>query len=91
MTDIPSTAPANLGPNRYLPDLPLVIWMVLLALTLGLVGGLDADAMIAGFNIGFGRALGEFALILLPSFTLAAALSRRNVGSKAAGRTAALA
>ncbi|MEO1788634.1 MAG: permease, partial [Pseudomonadota bacterium] len=40
---------------------------------------------------GFGRALGEFALILVPSFTLAAALSRQNLASNAAGRTVALA
>lgn len=91
MTHIPSTAPATLSARRYVPDLPLVIWMVLLALVLALAGGLDADEMVTSFNIGFGRALGEFALILLPSFTLAAALSRRNVGSEAAGLTAALA
>lgn len=77
--------------RRLLPDLPLVMWMVLLSLTLGLVGGLSAGEMVATFNSGFGRALGEFALILLPSFTLAAALSHQSIGSEAAGRTAALA
>ncbi len=74
-----------------LPDLPLVIWMVALSLLLGLAGGLEATDLVASFNLGFGRALGEFALILLPSFTLAAALSRRNIASESAGRTAALA
>lgn len=91
MTHIPTTAPTTSKPKRLAPDLPLVVWMVLLTLVLGLLGGLNADEMIAGFNAGFGRALGEFALILLPSFTLAAALSRRNIASEAAGRTAALA
>ncbi|MEM6848419.1 MAG: permease [Pseudomonadota bacterium] len=91
MTDIPSTGSATIGLKRHLPDLPLVIWMVILSLALGLAGGMDATEVIAGFNTGFGRALGEFALILLPSFALAATLSRRNVGSAAAGRTASLA
>ncbi|WP_420349836.1 hypothetical protein [Pelagibius sp.] len=77
--------------SQWLPDLPLVVWMVLLTLLLGLAGGLGATEMIATFNTGFGWALGEFALILLPSFTMAAALSCRNVASEAAGRTTALA
>ncbi len=77
--------------SRWLPDLPLVIWMVLLTLLLGLASGLGAAEMISTFNTGFGWALGEFALILLPSFTMAAALSCRNVASEAAGRSAALA
>ncbi len=77
--------------KRHVPDLPLVVWMVLLALVIGLGGGLGATELIGVFNDGFGRALGEFALILLPSFTLAAALSRQNVASDAAGRTTVLA
>lgn len=77
--------------KRYLPELPLVIWMVLLTLALGLVGGKDAEEVVRNFNTGFGRALGEFALILLPSFTIAAALSARNVSSETAGRMAAFA
>ncbi|SNZ19128.1 permease [Cohaesibacter gelatinilyticus] len=91
MSDYQASIPASAGFKRYVPDLPLVIWMVLLTLLLGLMGGLPAVDLIAGFNQGFGRALGEFALILLPSFTLAAALSRQNLGSDAAGRTAAMA
>ncbi|MEO1329422.1 MAG: permease [Pseudomonadota bacterium] len=79
------------GLKGYVPDLPLVIWMVLLSLVLGLSGGMGADEVVKEFNTGFGRALGEFALILLPSFTLAAALSRQNIASNAAGRTVALA
>lgn len=77
--------------STHVPDLPLVIWMVFLTLVLGLSTGMGADEVVAAFNTGFGRALGEFALILLPSFTLAAVLSRRNIASAAAGRTVALA
>lgn len=79
------------GLKNHIPDLPLVIWMVLLTLVLGLSAGMDADEVVAAFNAGFGRALGEFALILLPSFILAAALSRQNIASHAAGRTVAFA
>ena len=76
--------------KSYLPELPLVVWMVLLTLILGLIGGLEANELAHEYNAGFGRALGEFALILLPSFTIAAALSVRNISSETAGRTAAL-
>lgn len=91
MTDTPATPFVASGSKSYLPDLPLVIWMVGLTLVLGLAAGLEADLVIGQFNAGFGRALGEFALILLPSFTLAAALSRQNIASNAAGRAVAFA
>lgn len=64
-----------------LPDWPLAIWMVAITLVLGLAGGLGAPDLVRAFNAGFGRALGEFALILLPSFALAAALSRQQAGA----------
>lgn len=73
----------------YLPDMPLVVWMVLITLILGFAGHLDALQIIAMFNTGFGRAIGEFALILLPSFALAAALSQQNAAP--AQRLAAIA
>ncbi len=91
MADVPSTPLTTSGFKTHVPDLPLVIWMVLLTLLLGLAAGLGANEIIEEFNTGFGGALGAFALILLPSFTLAAALSRQNIASKAAGRTVALA
>ncbi|MEO0682280.1 MAG: permease [Pseudomonadota bacterium] len=65
--------------------------MVAAALALGLAGGLGADELVGTFNAGFGRALGEFALILLPSFVLAACLSRAGVATAGAGRAAAFA
>jgi GntP family gluconate:H+ symporter len=91
MADTSSTSFATLRLKNQVPDLPLVIWMVLLTVVLGLIGGLEANEVIGQFNAGFGRALGEFALILLPSFTLAAVLSQQNIASKAAGRAVALA
>lgn len=91
MADVTSPSHSTSTLQSYVPDLPLVVWMVLLTLVLGLAAGMGADEIVGQFNAGFGRALGEFALILLPSFTLAAALSRRNIASNAAGRTVALA
>ncbi|RED49192.1 hypothetical protein [Aestuariispira insulae] len=88
MTDTQTTSSPAASLNRALPDLPLVIWMVLLTIAVGLGTGLGAERIITEFNLGFGRALGEFALILLPSFTLAAALARQHVISETAGRTA---
>ncbi len=90
MAETPSTSFATLRLKNHVPDLPLVIWMVLLTVLIGLIGGLEANEVTGQFNTGFGRALGEFALILLPSFTLAAVLSQQNIASKAAGRAVAL-
>jgi len=91
MTEMTTLQPEIGTRSRWLPDLPLVVWMVALTLILGLGSGMGSSDVVAAFNVGFGRALGEFALILLPSFTLAAALSRQNVASDAAGRTTVLA
>jgi len=79
MADISSTASQKR--SSFLPDMPLVIWMVLLTIAMGLAAGLPASDLIGSFNRGFGRALGEFALILLPSFALAASLSRQQAAS----------
>lgn len=90
VVDASQVPSAHSGWKQHIPDLPLVIWMVFLALLLGLGSKMDAEQVVMAFNAGFGRALGEFALILLPSFTLAAALSRRNIASNTAGRTVAM-
>jgi len=58
------------------PDLPLPVALILLAVAVGLAAGMDADALLAAFGRGFGRQMGYFALLLLGSFFLAAALSR---------------
>ncbi len=91
MADAPTSASWSSLARRHVPDLPLVVWMVLLTLVLGLASGLGAAELTATFNRGFGRALGEFALILLPSLVLASAMSRQDLASEAAGRVAALA
>jgi GntP family gluconate:H+ symporter len=65
---------------KLMPNWPLVVWLIVAALFLGLVSGLDAPNLIQVFNMGWGRAIGEFALILLPSFVLAAVLTRKNIG-----------
>ena len=91
MTDVANSKADSPGRSHWVPDLPLVVWMVALTLILGLGSGMGSVDLVAAYNLGFGRALGEFALILLPSFTLAAALSRQNVASEAAGRATAFA
>lgn len=73
-----SAAASSKSVASYLPDMPLVIWMVLITIGMGLAGGMSAPELIGIINTGFGRALGEFALILLPSFALAAAMSRHS-------------
>lgn len=65
----------------WLKKLPLPLWMVLLSVGIGLASNTAPKDLIAVFNRGFGRALGEFALILLPSFVLAACLAKRNIAA----------
>lgn len=62
---------------RHAVSLPQPVWLILLALALGLGHGLPAPVLIKNFGAGFGRALGDFALILIPSFVLAACLARQ--------------
>lgn len=77
------------GIRRLLPDWPLVIWLIAITLVLALASGQGAPQIIHTFNAGWGRALGEFALILLPSFTIAAAIARQ--APRLSGRWATLA
>lgn len=65
--------------GRLLPDLPLVVWLVLFTLLLGLFAGYDAKRLVGDFNAGYGAALGEFALILVASFVLASALEQQKI------------
>lgn len=58
-----------------IPDLPLAVWIVLATLALLLAAGDTAEDVVAAFTTGFASSLGEFALLLLPSFILAGALS----------------
>ena len=63
----------------FLTGLPFVVWMILTTLLLALVTGHSSKELITLFNAGWGFAIGEFALILLPSFVLAAALERLQI------------
>lgn len=64
---------------QLIPDLPLVIWLILATLVLGLVAGYDSHQLIGTFNTGYGAFLGEFALILVASFILASALDQQKI------------
>jgi len=65
--------------TRVLPDLPILVWMILISLLIGILAGFSSDQIISTFNSGWGYAAGEFALILLPSFILAAAIDQQKV------------
>lgn len=62
-------------------SLPVPVLLVLGAVGLGLAGGLTPDEVVRRFGQGFGRSLGDLALILLPSFVIAASLSHRALPS----------
>ncbi|HZX30310.1 MAG TPA: Na+/H+ antiporter NhaC family protein [Rhodocyclaceae bacterium] len=66
-------------PQRPRLRLPQPVWLILLALALGLADGLSATDLVRTFSKGFGRSLGDFALILIPSFILAACLARQTL------------
>ena len=66
--------------RRPLINLPQPIWLIILALFVGAVGGLSGQELIKVFGSGYGRALGDFALILIPSFILAACLADQTIG-----------
>jgi gluconate:H+ symporter, GntP family len=80
-----------LSPGRWRAavSIPLPLLLILAGLALAFAGGLTAADTVAAFNQGYGRALGEFALLLIPSFILAACLARAETGGT--GRIAALA
>jgi GntP family gluconate:H+ symporter len=61
-----------------IPHVPLVIWMIVITLLIGLFADFSAKEIIAIYNEGWGYAAGEFALILLPSFLIAASLERQS-------------
>ncbi|HYD31668.1 MAG TPA: hypothetical protein VEB64_12560 [Azospirillaceae bacterium] len=65
--------PATIGALLSVP-LPLV--MLLSALALGIAEGLSGKPLLHALDAGFGAALAEYALILIPAFVLAASLSR---------------
>lgn len=73
-----TTAQARPATNAGLGiSLPLPVLLVLGALAIGIGSGLAPEEVVRRFGQGFGRSLGDFALILLPSFLIAASLSHR--------------
>lgn len=78
------TSPTTGNPPQVAPrwsglNLPQPVWLVLLALVIGLGSGLNGVEVVRAFSSGFGRILGDFALILLPSFVLAGCMSRQQL------------
>ena len=61
------------------PKVPVAILMLLFSILLGVIHGFNAKELVATLNSGFGAALGEYALILLPSFVIAHAVSKSSV------------
>ncbi|MFW8595530.1 arsinothricin export permease ArsQ [Cribrihabitans neustonicus] len=70
---------AKATPVSLWPNWPVLVWMILITLLIGLVAGFSAGEIISTFNSGWGYAAGEFALILLPSFAIAAAIDRQKI------------
>lgn len=62
--------------NGALLSVPLPLVMLLAALALGIAGGLSGKPLLHALDAGFGAALAEYALILIPAFVLASSLSR---------------
>jgi GntP family gluconate:H+ symporter len=58
-------------------NLPMSLWLIIVALLIGLAGGLNYNELMRTFSASYGKALGDLTLILLPSFLLAACLSRQ--------------
>ena len=78
--------PAVTGALLLVP-LPLV--MLLAALAIGIGAGLSGKPLLHALDAGFGATLAEYALILIPAFTLAASLSRSD-GQAGSGRAVVL-
>lgn len=79
MSDSPASSHAVATLRSQFLSLPQPVWLILLALVIGLADGLSAATLIKTFGAGYGRALGDFALILIPSFILAACLAERAI------------
>ena len=62
--------------NGALLSVPLPLVMLLSALAIGIGAGLSGKPLLHALDAGFGAALAEYALILIPAFILAASLSR---------------
>lgn len=82
--------PVHVTPTASSP-FPLPLAMLLLATALGIAQGLSGSALLQALDQGFGAALGEFALILIPSFALAGAVAGMGLAPRAPAIAVALA
>lgn len=80
MSDTQATSRSQAALRQPWLNLPQPAWLILLALAIGLADGLNAQSLVKAFGAGYGRALGDFALILIPSFILAACLAEQSIG-----------
>ncbi|WP_196488108.1 arsinothricin export permease ArsQ [Burkholderia cepacia] len=65
--------------TKTLSVVPFPLAMILVTLIIGVAYGMDDSKLIATFNKGFGYNMGYFALILVSSFFLAAAISKGEI------------
>ncbi|HSK41376.1 MAG TPA: hypothetical protein VK943_16550 [Arenibaculum sp.] len=82
-----SIAPQTVTSNEDMRQLrlsvlpfPLPVWLLLAAVGAAIGAGYASGDVIHLVNDGYGRALGDFALLLLPSFLIAGALAKREIG-----------
>jgi GntP family gluconate:H+ symporter len=84
---ITDTAPvAGLKTRRAGFSLPMPLWLIIVALAIGLAGSLNYTELVRTFSASYGKPLGDLTLILLPSFLLAACLKHQSL--KGASRLA---
>lgn len=86
-----SGTPATFSPWRSLAIIPFPVGMLLIAVALGLGAGLQSAEIIEVINTGFGATLGDIALILIPSFVLASAISQSKQVTNTGGIATAIA
>ena len=72
---------ATKNPFIRIPRIPLPLVMILLSILTALVTNMGDAAFIAAFSKGFGRSLGYFAILLLSSFFIAAAIGKGGTAS----------
>ena len=75
-TSTPTSASLPLRQWLSMP-FPLSVWMLIGALALAIAAGYPHGKVVEIVNAGYGRALGDFALLLLPAFLIAGCLSKR--------------
>ncbi len=65
--------------------MPFPLAMLILTLCIGLAAGLNTKELVQAIGEGFGTSLGEIAMILIPSFILASAISQASSAAGSGG------